>query len=84
MDKLRKHFPDYVAKEFRKQFKRQGLSQYRFLKNNEGTVTRQTLTRILKGKEGINSSTLALYADLLGLDIIIKPQKQKEEDENQD
>lgn len=83
MDKLRKNFPKYVSDVFKERFKELGLSQYRFIKDNEGIVSRQTLTRIMRGNNGISATTLALYADLLGLDIIFEPQtKQNDEDIN--
>lgn len=82
MKKFQNDFPKYVAQVFKERLKELGLSQYRFINDNVEFANRPTLTRILRGDGGSNIATVAHYADMLGLEIIIRP-KQKE-DENKD
>lgn len=82
MAKFKNDFPDYVAKAFKKRLKEKGLSQYRFVNEHTECTNRPTLMNILRGANGTNISTLAHYADLLGLEIIIRPKQT--DNENKD
>lgn len=82
MRRFQNDFPKYVAQAFKERLKEIGMSQYKFINEHTESANRPTLTRILRGDGGSNIATVAHYADMLGLEIIIRP-KQKE-DENKD
>lgn len=82
MAKFKNDFADYVAQTFNKRLKELGLSKFRFINENNEFSNRPTLTRILRGDGGSNITTVAHYAEMLGLEIIIRPKQT--EDENKD
>lgn len=76
--KFKNHFPDYVAKVFNERIRELGMSKYFFLNKYADLANRPTLTRILRGNGGTNIATIAHYAELLGLEIVIRPKKKKD------
>lgn len=80
MKKFKNDFPDYVAKVFKERLKEMGLSQNRFVNTHVEFANRPTLTRILRGDGGSNIATVAHYADMLGLEIIIRKKQTDNED----
>ena len=81
MRKFQNDFPDYVAKTFKDCIAELGMSQHRFVNENIEFTNRPTLSRILRGDGGSNIMTVAHYADLLGLEIIIRKKQDKDNEE---
>lgn len=79
MRKFENDFPKYVSRVFKERLKQKGMSQYRFINEHAEAANRGTLRNILRGSYATNITTLAHYADLLGLDIIIRPKEQDNE-----
>lgn len=77
-------FPHYVAAVFKDRLKKLGISQYKFLNTYADLAGRPTLTRIMHAHGGTNIKTLAHYADLLGLEIVIRPKTEKTPAYNED
>lgn len=75
-------FEYYVAETFCKRFNELDITQKQLLEDGGNTVSHPTLTRILRGYGGASINTIAAVADMLGLEIIIKPKTK--EDENID
>ena len=72
MKKFKNDFAKYVAEAFTERLNELGLSKNRFINTFADITNRPTLTRILQGRGGSNIETIAHYADLLGLEIIIR------------
>lgn len=73
MANFQNDFSRYVAETFNHRLKELGLSKNRFVNTHIEFTNRPTLMRILRGEGGANINTVAHYADLLGLEIIIRP-----------
>ena len=82
MRNFKNDFPKYVASVFKARLKELGLSQYRFVNERTEYANRPTLTRILRGDGSSSISTIAHYADMLGMEIIIRPKEQDNEDKD--
>lgn len=82
MRNIENDFPEYVAKVFKERLNELGISQYRFINEYAELTNRPTLTRILRGSGSSSIMTIAHYADLLGLEIIIRPKRQDNEDKD--
>lgn len=71
--------PQKIAEIFKERLKELGISQYRFINDYAETVNRPTLTRVLRGYGSSSISTIAHYADLLGLEIkLVKKDESKD------
>lgn len=77
MKKFKNDFSKYVAEKFNERLKELGMSRYRFINSNPDYTNHPTLTRMLQGKGGTYAETVAHYADLLGLEIIIRKKEEK-------
>lgn len=62
---------EYVADVFKKRLRELGLSQTRFISEYAEFTNRPTLYRILRANAATSISTVAHYANLLGLEIKI-------------
>lgn len=81
--KFNNTFNEYVATVFKDRMKELGISGNRFVEENADFSTRPTLRRILSGKRGgSNINTIAHYADLLGLELIIRPKQNNDGTDN--
>lgn len=75
-------FNEYVAKVFCDRVFELGMSATDVARNSNSTITQATMSRILNGVGNTSINSLAIVADLLDMEIIIRP-KQKD-DENKD
>lgn len=75
-------FPEYVSKVFKARLKELGLSQNRCVEEIADFSTRPTLRRIIRGHGSTNINTLAYFCEKLGLEIIIRPKEQDNEDKD--
>lgn len=75
--KFKTDFPRYVADKFNERLEELGMSKYKFVHSNSDYTTHPTLNRILRGDGSSNMNTVAHYADLLGLEIIIRKKEEK-------
>lgn len=73
----------YAAEVFTERLRELGVTLCKFAEDNEGKISYPTLSRIVNGSGGTSANSLGVVADMLGLEIIIRP-KQTEENENQD
>lgn len=76
-----KGFEQYVADMLSERFNELNVTQSQLIEESGNKVTQATFSRILNGNGGANINNVAAIADMLGLEIIIRP-KQTEEDEN--
>lgn len=65
-------FDRYVAEVFGNRMNELGVTQTYLCEENRGKITQPTLSRVLRGRGGTNINTLAVVADILGMEIIIK------------
>lgn len=73
----------YFAEVLKQQMKELNMSRYRLVKENIDTINPMTLKRILNGHNATGISTLAHYADILGLEIkIVKKNTANKESES--
>lgn len=77
MKRFKNDFSQYVAEKFKERLQELGLSQYKFIMSNPDYTNHPTLRRMLQGKGGTYAETVAHYADLLGLEIIIRKKEEK-------
>lgn len=81
--KHNKGFEQYVSEVFCEAFNSLNISQTQLIEETGSKVTQSTFSRVLNGCGGANINNVAAIADMLGLEIIIRP-KQTDEYENQD
>lgn len=67
----------YVADVFKRRLRELGLSQTRFVSEYAEFTNRPTLYRILRANGSTSLSTVAHYANLLGLEIKIVKKESK-------
>lgn len=79
-------FCEYVARVLCKRAYALEMTLADIARASKGNITQPTLSRVFNGVGSTSIDTLAIVADLLGLEIIIQPKQTKEEntDENQD
>ena len=77
MKKFKNDFPKYVAEKFNERLKELGMSRYKFINTYADYTNHPTLTRMLRGIGGTNIETIAHYAELLGLEIIIRKKEEQ-------
>lgn len=77
MANFKNNAAQYVADVFKKRLRELGLSQTRFVSEYAEFTNRPTLSRLLKGYTGTSISTIAHYANLLGLEIKIVKKENK-------
>ena len=77
MKKFKNDFPQYVAEKFKERLNELGISQYKFVNTYADLTNRPTLQRIMRGVGGSSIDTVAHYADLLGLELIIRKKEDK-------
>lgn len=77
MKKFENGFAKYIAEKFKERLKELGMTQYKFVNSQPDYTNHPTLRRILKGEGGSNIETIAHYADLLGLELIIRKKQDK-------
>ena len=75
-------FERYVADVFCDRFAELGITQTKFLEDGGNKITHPTLCRVLNGHGGANINTIHTIADMLGLEIIIRPKQQDNEDKD--
>lgn len=75
-------FEKYVADVFCERIYELDITQTQLLEDTGNKVSAPSLSRVLNGHGGTNINTIATIADMLGLEIIIRP--KQEEDENND
>lgn len=81
--KHNKGFEKYAAEVFCNKMRELDITQTQLLANTGNKVSVPTLSRVLNGNGGSNINTISAVADMLGLEIIIRP-KQTEENEDID
>lgn len=74
MMNIKNDFPKYVAEIFTERLKELGKSKYRFVRENP-IVNQPTLDRLLRGEGSTNIKTMAYYAEVLGLEVIIRKKR---------
>lgn len=72
------HTNEYVGEQFRKRMEELDISIYRFTENLRDASSRPTFRRIMKGDGNTRLDSIAYYADLLGLEVIIRPKESVE------
>lgn len=77
-------FERYVAEVFCKRFYELNISQQQLLDDTGNKITAPTLSRILNGCGGTNINNVAAVAEMLGLEIIIRPKQTETENETDD
>ena len=77
MANFKNDMAEYVADIFKKRLRELGLSQTRFVSEYAEFTNRPTLYRILRGHGSTSISTVAHYANLLGLEIKIVKKENK-------
>lgn len=75
-----KGFEQYVADVFGEVFNEMNISQTQLIEKTGGKITQSTLSRVLNGHGGTNINNVAAVADMLGLEIIIRPKQEEDED----
>lgn len=79
--KQNKGFEQYVADVLCERFNELNVTQTQLIEESGNKVTQATFSRVLNGNGGANINNVAAIADMLGLEIIIRP-KQTEEYED--
>lgn len=82
--KYRANFARHVADIFCDRMEELGLYPALITDNNKGKITAPTLRRVLNGAGGTNINTLAIVADLLDMEIIIRPRPKQKDTEDED
>lgn len=77
-------FDKHVAEIFSDRINALGITQAKLLEDNKGKVSTPTLSRILNGNGGSNINTIAAVAEMLGMEIVIRPIQNDTEYENKD
>lgn len=80
--KQNKGFEQYVAEVFCNRFNEMDVTQTKLIEDTGRKVTPATLSRVLKGNGGANINNVATIADMLGLEIIIRPKREEDECED--
>lgn len=75
-------FERYVADVFCDRLDELDITQLQLIERTGNKISQPSLSRVLKGSSASNINTIATVADMLGLEIIIRP-KQTEEDETE-
>lgn len=76
-------FERYVSDMFCERLEELNISQMDLIESTGNKISQPTLSRILRGSAAANINTIATVAEMLGLEIIIRP-KQTEDDEVED
>jgi hypothetical protein len=74
----------YAAKVLRARIKELGLNNYRLVKENNRLINLTTTTNIMSGKHAVSIQVLGRYLDILGLEMIIRPKQDNNEDTSTD
>lgn len=82
--KCKTDISEYVSNIFKEEIKKRGVSITRFVAENFDYSVRGTLYNIITGKHSTNINTLAFFCDKLGLEIIIRPKEQNNDNNNED
>lgn len=80
--KQNKGFEQYVSEVFCEAFNNMNVSQTQLIEETGNKITQTTFSRVLNGYGGTNINNVAVIADMLGLEIIIRPKQTEDECED--